>query len=129
MDIVLIEPNMLLAKSYTSQLGASNLKVTIAPDAPTGLQLIDEINPGLVVLEMQLAGHSGVEFLHEFRSYEDWLGIPVIIYSSVPEYAFGLDKTMWHKLGVSRYLNKSKTSVSQLAGIIKTELDHASNSR
>ncbi len=127
MDILLVEPDIVLLKSYKSQLETHGLTVFVATDAGSAIEQIDDNQPQLVVLEMQLAGHSGVEFLHEFRSYEDWANIPVVVYSSVPEYVFGLDRAMWTKFGISRYLNKSKTSLTDLAGIIKTEIERANH--
>jgi len=120
MNILLVEPNKILAQAYGNELQALGIKVAWAPGAESAIRLIDKKQPDIVVLEPKLAGHSGVEFLHEFRSYEDWQDIPVIIYSSVPEYSFGADEAVWQKFGVERYLDKSRVSIKQLAGIIKS---------
>lgn len=120
MNILLIEPNQILANAYINELHSLGLKIMWASSAEQAIHQIDKKRPKVVVLEPKLAGHSGVEFLHEFRSYEDWYDIPVIIYSSVPEYSFGADEAVWQKFGVERYLDKSRTSIKQLAGIIKS---------
>ena len=120
MNILLIEPNKILAQAYGSELHSLGIKVVWAPDAESAIRQIDKKLPDVVILEPKLAGHSGVEFLHEFRSYEDWHDIPVIIYSSVPEYSFGAEEAVWQKFGVERYLDKSRVSTKQLAGIIKS---------
>lgn len=120
MKIVLIEPDKILATTYAQQLSGLSLDVTCAQNAQNAVHAVDSVIPDLVVLEPKLPGHSGMEFLHEFRSYEDWASIPVIVYSSIPEYSFGVDSSMWQKFGVVRYLDKSKISAVQLAGIIKS---------
>lgn len=120
MNVLLIEPNKILAQAYSSELQALGIKVAWVTGAEQAIRQIDKKLPDVVVLEPKLAGHSGVEFLHEFRSYEDWHDIPVIIFSSVPEYSFGVDEAVWQKFGVERYLDKSRVSIRQLAGIIKS---------
>jgi CheY-like chemotaxis protein len=72
----------------------------------------------VLVIELQLGAHSGIEFLHELRSYEDWADIPVIINSSVPKDAFDVSEAAWQRLGVVRYFYKAKTSAKQLIGAI-----------
>jgi hypothetical protein len=73
-------------------------------------------------MEIQLSAHSGVEFLHEFRSYEDWVSIPIFIYSCIPEYALGADPKIWRSFGVERYFYKPHTSLARLIGAVKGAL-------
>lgn len=123
MRVLIIEPDHILAREYQKAFVAAKVDATVSYDAQHAIMSIDESRPDVVVLELQLAGHSGVEFLHEFRSYEDWATIPVIIHSSVPEYALGVDKKMWTSLGVVRYFYKPKTNLQQLVGAVKSTVD------
>lgn len=120
MNILVIEPDMVLARQYQQAFIAGGVDCFVASDAQTAVGLVDTKKPDAIVLELQLAGHSGVEFLHEFRSYEDWANIPLIVYSSVPEYALGVDAKVWRQFGVARYFYKPKTSLQQLVGAVKT---------
>lgn len=119
MNVLLIEPDQILAREYKDFLISSNVNVKICGNAQLAIVEIDENQPDLVILEVLLAGHSGIEFLHEFRSYEDWSSIPVIIHSCVPEYSFGVDQKIWDKLGVVKYFYKPQTSLSQLLNAVK----------
>lgn len=120
MNVLIVEPDTVLARQYQNVFKAGGVQAFIAHDAQSAVAAVDKNKPDLVILELQLAGHSGIEFLHEFRSYEDWANIPVVIYSSVPEYILGVDKKVWQQFGVKRYFYKPKTSLQQLLGVAKT---------
>jgi DNA-binding response OmpR family regulator len=120
MNILLIEPDTVLAKTYQTVLQESGLNARYCHDGQHAVYLIEEQKPDAIILEPLLAAHSGIDFLHEFRSYEDWVDIPVFILSSVPEYSYGVDQKTWDRLGVKRYFYKPNTSVRHIAGIIKS---------
>lgn len=75
----------------------------------------DEVRPDLVVMELQLVSHSGIEFLYEFRSYADWMNVPLIILTHVPPGEFGGSRDVLMKeLNVATYLYKPTTSLQKL---------------
>ena len=123
MKVLIIEPDQILARQYQKAFTQAGVEALVCNDAQTAVMTVDEAKPDVIVLELQLAGHSGVEFLHEFRSYEDWTDIPIVIHSSVPEYAVGSDSKVWKQLGVIRYFYKPKTSLQQLVGAVKSAID------
>lgn len=118
MRVLVIEPDKILAKTYVQQFLLAGLDVTLARDGQTAVHYIDKQIPDVLMIEMQLGAHSGIEFLHELRSYEDWAAIPVIVNSSVPKEAFKVSEAAWQRLGVTRYFYKPKTSAKQLIGAI-----------
>lgn len=123
MLVLIIEPDLILAKESKKAFEKVGLKVELCSNAQGAINIIDNNKPAAVLLELQLAGHSGIEFLHEFRSYEDWTSVSVFIYSSVPKYSFGVDEKTWEHLGIERYLHKSEVPLSRLVGIVKSKLD------
>mgnify|MGYP003612042132 CR=1 FL=1 len=120
MKVLIIEPDHILGQAYKKAFTEAGIAIKIASNAQGAIATIDETKPDVVVLEIQMASHSGVEFLHEFRSYEDLNDIPIVMYSSVPEYAFGIDTKTWNNLGVVRYFYKPKTNLNQLIGAVKS---------
>lgn len=86
--VLLIEPDRLLADTYRRAIEASGNTVVMCASAQSAIYAADEVLPDVVVLELQLIGHSGIEFLYEFRSYGDWRSIPVIVHSQVPSSEF-----------------------------------------
>jgi DNA-binding response OmpR family regulator len=115
MRILLIEPDRVLADTYRQALQSAGHHISVALTAQAAISAADAGRPDLVLLELQLVEHSGIEFLYEFRSYPDWQGIPVIIHSQVPVDEFnGSQSILQGQLGVSDYLYKPHTSLRQL---------------
>lgn len=119
MKILLIEPNRLLAGQYCSYFAAKGYDISWREDAQSGIVAADESTPDVVIVELLLAGHSGVEFLYEFRSYADWMSVPAVILSSATKPAMGLPESTLIELGVSSYLYKPNTSLEKLERIVK----------
>lgn len=122
-NILIIEPDRLLAETYGQAMLSAGHKVAVAPGAQSGIMVADQIDPDVVLLEVQLVEHSGIEFLYEFRSYPDWQNIPVIIHSQVPPQEFsGSLQLLNHELGVKNYLYKPQTSLQKLLRTISEQL-------
>ncbi len=79
--ILLIEPEETIARAYCRALETDGHSIRHALSAQVAVGSLDEHMPDLVILDLQLADHDGVEFLHEFSSYSEWRHIPVIINS------------------------------------------------
>lgn len=118
MNILLLEPNRLLANQYVSFLTRQGHQVAWREDAQTGITAADEQRPDVVIAELLLGGHSGIEFLYEFRSYGDWVAVPAIILSNLSPEAAGLPPTVLESLGVAMYLYKPELSLQKLAELL-----------
>ncbi len=119
MRLLVIEPDKILAKAYVQQFLLSDIDVQVVYDGHMAVAEIDKQKPDVILLELQLAGHSGIDLLNELRSYEDWADIPVIINSAVPQESFNADESTWQRLAVVRYFYKPKTDMKQLIGAVK----------
>lgn len=115
MRLLFIEPDLILAKINKNIFETQGHSVVICATAQSAIFAADEIKPDLVILELQLIGHSGIEFLYEFRSYLEWQTIPVIVYTNVPIGEFAQSyQFMKSELGVTDYLYKPKASLAKL---------------
>ena len=122
-QILLIEPDRLLAETYSSALVGAGHEVIVAAGAQAAISAADMARPDLIILELQLVEHSGIEFLYEFRSYPEWQDIPVLIHSGVPAAEFTDSwQIMGQELGVDIYLYKPRTSLSQLISTVRDQL-------
>ena len=123
-QVLLIEPDRPLAKTYEAALKRDGHKVRSVPSAQEAIQDADKYSPDAVVLELQLIGHSGVEFLYEFRSYTDWQDIPVLIHTIVPylEIENGWD-ILSKQLGVMDYKYKPTTNLNSLVASVNQIID------
>ena len=119
MHILLVEPDKLQARAITGVLERDGHTVAPAVSAQAAVHLADEQAPHVVVLELQLPRHNGIEFLYEFRSYTEWLHIPVVLYTFVPERELEAAVALRTELGVARVLYKPTTTLVQLADAIR----------
>ncbi len=118
MQILLVEPNRVNASIYSRALSKSGHMPCIVGEAEAAIHALDEQSADLVILELQLANHNGVEFLYELRSYPEWQALPILIHSLVPEYQVGLSKQAMQKLGIVGYLYKPITSLRALVDAV-----------
>jgi DNA-binding response OmpR family regulator len=120
MHVLLLEPNTLLAKTYTEAFRLAGHSVAHATGAQAAVDAADKQSPDVVVLELQLPAHSGLEFLHEFRSYPEWQDVPVVVHSLVsPVQTAVVEESLRRDLGVRAVLYKPRTSLRRLLGAVR----------
>ena len=121
MKILLLEPDKVLADTYRLALMNAGHKVLMCATAQAAIFAADDLQPDVVVVELQLTGHSGIEFLYEFRSYDDWSSTPVVVLTNVPAGEFnGSWELLRDQLGVAAYHYKPLTNLRTLIRSIET---------
>lgn len=119
MNILLIEPDRLLANTFAKALQKAGHEVRDQATGQAAIFAIDEARPDLILLELQLVGHSGMEFLYELRSYPEWQDIPVVVLSNVPAAEFWGSQALGpSELNIAAYHYKPRTSLRHLAEVI-----------
>lgn len=113
-NVLIIEPNRLLGQTYVKSLHLTGLEARLAADAQEAIDYADTQRPDLVLIELQLANHSGLEFLHEFRSYAEWQNIPVIINTVIPQQRFNYSPQYLEQLGIKKIIYKPSASLQQI---------------
>jgi len=119
-QILLIEPDAVLARTYMQAFAAAGHETRLTVSAQDAVFKVDSLLPDVVIVELQLVAHSGIEFLYELRSYPEWQNIPIIIHSLIPPAEF-MDsmKLLRERLGVAQYLYKPQTSLRTLLRSIR----------
>src|SRR5690606_36613423 len=120
--VLLLEPNRLLARQYTQCLESRGHHDLHLADAQAAIIAADKARPDAIVMELLLAGHSGIEFLYELRSYSEWHRIPVIILSRIATEESGMSKHLQMELGISAYLYKPDITLKKLGSILDKAL-------
>lgn len=124
--ILLIEPDKILSNICVQSLQKAGHTVDVTNEAQTGVHMADERQPDLVVLELQLKKHNGIEFLYEFRSYWEWLHIPIVVHSFVQPTEFATTPVLYDALGVKKYLYKPTTSLAKFVDTVNKLIPVAS---
>lgn len=113
MRILLVEPDKVLASTYRQALERAGHGVNIVHEAQSAIDVADRQAPELVILELQLIEHNGVEFLYEFRSYPEWQQVPVIVHTWLLLEA-NVREHLALSLGVVAYHYKPQTTLRRL---------------
>lgn len=116
--ILIIEPDGLLGSLYGGALEDGGHAVAYAKTAQQAIAAADETVPDLVVLELQMARHNGIEFLYEFKSYTEWQGVPVIVLSTLSPRELAQYGAILEQLQVAEVLKKSETTANLLARVV-----------
>lgn len=123
MNILLVEPDHYTAQLFGRYLAQAGYAVQHQTTAQAAITAADSCKPDLVIVEPQLTNHSGIEFMYEFRSYDDWRFVPVVVVSSVPPAAFeGSQAIMKQRLGVRSYHYKPTLTLRQLGDAVQAAL-------
>ncbi|HEV7454131.1 MAG TPA: response regulator [Candidatus Saccharimonadales bacterium] len=118
--ILLLEPNTLLARTYAQVLTQAGHTVTPVRGAQQAIHAADQQMPDVVILELQLPAHNGIEFLHEFRSYPEWQHVPVIVNTTLaPALMQRYTSTLQRDLGVQVVLYKPTATLADLCRAVK----------
>lgn len=122
MHILLIEPDTILSQIYTKAFERAGHTVAATTNAQTAIYAADMQTPDVVVLELQLAQHSGAAFLYEFRTYSDWLKTPIIIHTMLPATKLQSFRQCLGELGVETWLYKPRTSLQKLVSVVEDQV-------
>jgi DNA-binding response OmpR family regulator len=113
--IVLIEDDRLIAGPLVRTLSGLGFKVACAGDGPTGLQLVQNQRPDLVVLDIMLPGMDGWAVCKAIR--QDSV-VPILMLTALDE---EVDRVLGLELGADDYVTKP-FSTRELVARIKALL-------
>lgn len=119
--VLLLEPDVLLGDTYRSALQKSGFVVDWAKTAEGAIRLADKRTPDVTVVELQIAQHNGVEFLYEFKSYAEWIAVPVVIHTSVSAAEIAAVSSLPSGLKIVDVLHKSHTSLDELCSVVNKQ--------
>jgi DNA-binding NtrC family response regulator len=115
-SLLIVEDEAKLRRLLELQLADEGFQARTAPDAETGLQLLNKEPFDLVVTDFKLPGMSGLEFLHAVKRID--AGLPVVIMTAYGTVESAVDAM---KAGASDYVLKP-FSLAELALVIRKEL-------
>jgi DNA-binding response OmpR family regulator len=120
--LLIIEPDKQLAVIYQEALAAAGHVVAVCRNAASAINMIDTKRPDLLLVELELPTHNGVELLYELRSYNDWRKLPVVILTNQPFANNPRVSAVWKRLGVSGHYYKPSVTLSKLSQIVNRHL-------
>ena len=121
-NILLVEPDAETADIIKKYLSSNSMKVFLAKTSQEAIDIADKNSPDLVILELAIPDQNGIAFLHEFKSYADWVKVPVIVHTHL-HVSDDTTEKVWKLLGVKETLHKPSTSLKKLKSSVARVLE------
>ncbi|NMM42973.1 response regulator [Rhodospirillaceae bacterium KN72] len=101
--ILIVEDNELNMRLFSDLLSALGYDIRQAQDAESALEILEKEVPGVIVMDIQLPGMSGVECTKTIKADPRLSTIPVI---AVTAFAMAGDEARFRKAGCDDYMSK-----------------------
>jgi CheY-like chemotaxis protein len=121
--ILLVEDNPAIAESFSEYLEYLNYPVFIAHNGQMALDMLSEIQPHLILMDIQMPGMDGLETIRRIRALPEQQKFPIV---AVTALAMKGDKERCLQAGATEYVSKpiGTTKLRELAQ--KYEAQHDS---
>jgi DNA-binding response OmpR family regulator len=98
--VLVVEDEPELAGLIRREIEAAGHSVTGAADGPSAVQLVEQVDPDIVLLDVMLPGYDGIEVLRRVRLTSS---VPILMLTAR---STELDKVLGLELGADDYLTK-----------------------
>ena len=110
--ILLVEDDELLSRAYREGFEKAGIAVIAATDGAEAEEILEEVKPDIIVLDLVMPVKNGFEVLEDIRNKkEEYRHIPVVVLSVLAERD---DIESAHELGAIDYLIKSQFSMQEV---------------
>jgi len=117
--IAIIEDDQAIAQMYRIKFEALGYEVETAENGRLGLQLIKQMKPSIILLDLMMPEMNGDEMLQKLRATEWGKHIKVIILTNMGEQEA---PDVIKQLNVRRFIVKAEMTPRQVAEMVKNEL-------
>lgn len=115
-NILILEPDRVLSSIYSKYLSENKYKLFSAYKVEDALELLDQHKIDIILMELQISGHNGLEFLYEIRSYPEWDDIKIIINSIYQ--LDNINSLTLDLLNISKILYKPEAKLITLLNVV-----------
>lgn len=110
--VLIAEDDDSIAHLYTVYLETKNYEVRRAVDGKNALEMIAEVAPDVLLLDIMMPEKSGFDVLEEIKDENGKVPFPVIMFTALSQ---DVEKKRALEYGVSAYLVKSQVVISDVA--------------
>src|SRR5579872_1994557 len=115
--IVVVEDEKYIMDMYKEIMEGSGFNVRTAPNGETGLTVIEEFKPDLVMLDLMLPGIDGMEVLRTIKKSPEKYGNPIIVILTNLSNEVMIKDAFYEK--ADGYLMKTELTPEQVVSEIK----------
>ena len=117
--IAIIEDDQTISQMYRMKFEANGYEVALADNGKRGVSLVEDFQPDIILLDLQMPEMNGAEALEEIRKHDWGKNIPVIILTNMGEEESPKELK---KLGIESYIVKADLTPSQVVERVKSTL-------
>ena len=117
--IVVVEDDTWLAEHYMRLLRRAGYETYHAIRAAHAIEVIDDVQPQAILLDVLLTGTTALALLHELQSHEDLAAIPIVLATNLADQIDLEDVTAY---GVRRILDKATMHPDDIPAAIRSVL-------
>jgi CheY-like chemotaxis protein len=117
--IVVVEDDVWLAEHYLRVLRRAGYETYHSAYAPAAIDLIDDVQPHAILLDVLLTGTTALTLLHELQSHPDLANIPIVLATNLAD-QLSIDDVASY--GVKRILDKATMHPEDIITAIRSSL-------
>ena len=117
--VVVVEDDAWLAEHYVRVLRRAGYETYHVAHALAAIDIIDDVRPHAILLDVLLTGTTALALLHELRSHADLADIPIVLATNLADQ---IDMQDVQGYGVKRMLDKSSMQPEDIAASIRAVL-------
>jgi CheY-like chemotaxis protein len=114
--VVVVEDDTWLAEHYLRVLRRDGYEAYHAPHAVSAIEIIDQVEPNVILLDVLLTGTTALVLLHELQSHADLANIPIVLATNLAD-QISLDDVKSY--GVKRILDKATMHPEDIVAAIR----------
>lgn len=117
--VVVVEDEQWLAEHYLRILRRAGYETYHASHAVGAIDIIDDVRPQVILLDVLLTGTTALTLLHELQSHDDLADIPVVLATNLADQIEIDDVSSY---GVKRILDKATMHPEDIPAAIRGAL-------
>jgi DNA-binding response OmpR family regulator len=117
--VAIIEDDMAIVQMYRTKFETEGYEVATAPDGATGLELIEQFVPDIILLDLMMPNMNGLDMLSKLRGQQGARGAKVVVLTNMGDTETA---TKVYKMAADDYIVKAEMTPKEVADRVKALL-------
>jgi DNA-binding response OmpR family regulator len=117
--VAIIEDDMAIVQMYRTKFENEGYEVATAPDGATGLGLIEEYQPDIILLDLMMPNMNGLDMLQRLRGQPGGRDAKVVVLTNMGDTETA---TRVYKMAADDYIVKAEMTPKQVSDRVKALL-------
>ncbi|MDR1300610.1 MAG: response regulator [Candidatus Nomurabacteria bacterium] len=119
--IAIVEDDITISQMYRMKFELEGHKVDVAHNGREGVELVKQVKPDIILLDIMMPEVDGVQCLKEIRKIDEFAQTPTLILTNLGQEEASPEL---QKLAVEKYIIKSDTTPRQITEIVTDVLNN-----